>query len=208
MQQPEHLLRAQSSGYSTQKIVGVVVVGALHVLVIIGFASGLAHHLLTKLPEDFKVSVVKEVIPVKPPPPPPPPDLVKPPPPFVPPPTIIIQQEAPVNTITTTSVKPPPAQVEKPAISSPVSIGRTHECNSNYYPPIAQRLSQEGTVTLLLHITTDGSVSSASVTESSGRDSLDTAALRCVQGWHYKPATQNGQPVEASWPAKVVWKLP
>jgi protein TonB len=208
MQQPEHLLRAQTPTFTTSRAISVGLVIIFHVLVIIGFASGLAQHLITKLPDEFKAEVVKEQIPVKPPPPPPPPDLVKPPPPFVPPPTIIIQQEtAPVNTITTTNVKPPPEQ-KATGITAPASIGRAHECGSNYYPPIAQRLSQEGTTTISFRIMTDGSVSDVKVTDTSGHDSLDTAAIRCAGGWHYRPAMQNGQPVEVPWSTKVIWKLP
>jgi hypothetical protein len=44
-------------------------------------------------------------------------------------------------------------------------------------------------------------------TPSSGHDRLDQAAVQCAQAWHYKPAMQNGQPVEVPWQTAVQWKL-
>jgi protein TonB len=158
-----------------------------------------------------------EVIPPKQetvkPPPPPPPELQKPPPPFVPPPDIVIQQEAaPTNTITVQSkvaTPPPPKVVAAPAISSPVlEAGGAGKCETSYYPPIAVRLNQTGTTTVNVRISADGSVEGVTVTNSSGHDSLDQAAVRCITGaWHYKPAIQNGQPVATTKAYAIVWKL-
>lgn len=207
MQQPDHLRSFQTTQSTPRRALSFGFVALLHVFVIYAFASGLANHLVQKMPEMIKAEVVKEVIPVKPPPPPPPPDLAKPPPPFVPPPEITIQTEAPpTNTITVqnkVAAPPPPKEV---GISAPASIGRAHDCQS-YYPPIAQRLNQEGTVRVSFTITPDGSVSDPKVVESSGHDSLDQAALRCVPGWHYKPAMQNGAPVQTTWQADVKFKM-
>jgi protein TonB len=89
---------------------------------------------------------------------------------------------------------PPPKQ---PGISAPALImGGKANCAANYYPPIAVRLNQEGTVTLSVHIGADGNVQSADVTNSSGHDSIDAAGIKCVtNAWHFKPAMENGQPV-------------
>ena len=185
MQQPEHLsLRPFQVAHSNpRRILTIAAVALFHVFVIVAFATGLANQLVQKLPDELKAEVVKEQIPVKPPPPPPPPDLAKPPPPFVPPPEITIQNEAPApNAITvqhTVEVPPPP---KAQGITAPASIGRTHECQ-RFYPPLAQRLNQEGTVTVEFHISADGTVSDPKVIESSGFDSLDQAALKCVPGW-------------------------
>ena len=54
---------------------------------------------------------------------------------------------------------------------------------------------------------TDGSVSNVAVAKSSGHDRLDQAAVSCAQSWHYKPASQNGQPVEVPWQTAVKWQL-
>jgi protein TonB len=164
--------------------------------------------MMQKLPSELMAKVEETPPPAEKLPPPPPPEMVKPPPPFVPPPDINIQSEAPVtNTITTQSVVATPP-VQKPAgITAPASIGRPHSCGQRYYPPIAVRLNQEGTTVLAFKITPDGSVTDLSISESSGHDALDQAAITCAQGWQYKPAMQNGAPVEVPWKASVKWSL-
>lgn len=213
MLQPAHDLRPfQASQATPRRLVSFIAVAAFHVIVIIGFASGLAQQLAQKLPEELKAEVVPPKLPDVKPPPPPPPDLAKPPPPFVPPPEINIQSEAPsTNTITVQNkVATPPPTVQKPqGITAPASIGAPHNCpQDRWYPPLAVRLNQEGTTTLAFKITTDGSITDVTVAESSGHDSLDEAAVRCASSsWHYKPAMENGQPVEVPWKASVKWQL-
>lgn len=208
MEQPKHDLRTNTVATLAQgtprRFIALGIVALLHVVLVYALAAGLAGALIQKLPEELKAEVVKEQIPEKTPPPPPP-DLAKPPPPYVPPPEINITTEAPsTNAITTQSkVATPP---EKPAISSPASIGRPHQC-MQYYPSISQRLNEQGTVTLSFHITTDGGVSGVSVAKTSGYSRLDDAAVSCAQNWHYKPAMQNGAPVEVPWQSAVQFKL-
>jgi protein TonB len=138
--------------------------------------------------------------------------LQKPPPPFVPPPDIVISNEpAPTNTIHTTTAPPPPAAPKPvaPSISSPVlEAGGAGKCETSYYPPIAIRLNQTGTTTVSVHIGADGSVQGVDVTGSSGHDSLDQAAVKCIQAaWHYRPAVQNNQPVATTKSYAIVWRL-
>jgi protein TonB len=160
----------------------------------------LAQTLAEKVPELLKAEVLPEKIPDKTPPPPPP-DLKIPPPPFVPPPAFVIQSDvAVVDTITAQS------KVVKPLISSPASIGRPHTCQQDY-PPISQRLGEEGTTTLAFSITGDGNVTNISVAKSSGSDRLDSAAVNCASSWRYKPAIEAGHPVSVSWQAQVRWVL-
>jgi periplasmic protein TonB len=210
MQQPEHTLRRQSAAQSApRRLVGIVIVAGLHLLVIWAVAISLANGLLQKLPTDLVAKVETTPPPPEKLPPPPPPELVKPPPPFVPPPDITIANEpAPTNTITVQNqVATPPPKVA--GITAPASVGRPHNCpQGRWYPPNAVRLNQEGVTVLSFKITTDGDVKDATVAESSGHDSLDQAAIECVtQTWHYKPAMENGQPVEATWKAQITWKL-
>lgn len=63
------------------------------------------------------------------------------------------------------------------------------------YPPLSQRLGEEGTVVVALEVAADGSVSDARVVSSSGYPRLDNAALSAVRQAHFKPATINGVPV-------------
>ena len=182
-----------------------------HVFVIYAFASGLANHLVQKIPEEIKAEVVKEKIPEVKPPPPPPPDLTRPPPPFVPPPEIVIQSEANPNTITVQhQVQVPPPPPPKPVgITQPALIanGRAN-CASSFYPPIAIRLNQEGITTVAVHIGTDGGVQSVDVTNSSGHDSLDQAAIKCISSaWRFRPAMENGAPVAVVKQYAIKWVL-
>jgi protein TonB len=174
--------------------------------IVLGFAwalsTGLAQTMVEKSLDVLKAEVLPEKLPDKTPPPPPP-DLKAPPPPYVPPPDIVIQTEAApsVNTITTQSKMATP-----PPISSPASIGRPHTCMQNY-PPISQRLGEEGVTLLAFTVTTDGSVSNITVAKSSGSERLDSAAVSCATSWRYKPAIEAGHPVSVSWKTNVVWKL-
>jgi protein TonB len=206
MDQPLHDVRSSNRGTpNSNRAVAVVVVGIIHAGIIYALATGLAAGIIQKLPEEIKVAVEKPHE-EKAPPPPPPPDLAKPPPPVVPPPEIVIQQQAPAAAITTVLHKEAPVQA--PQISSPIGIGRKHECVSNHYPEASIRLQEEGTTTLNVTIDANGDVQNPSIKTSSGHDRLDQAAIQCVGGWRYKPATQNGQPVSMNGTLTIVWKLP
>ena len=211
MEQPLHTLARPSAVQATpRRALGIFVVIAIHAIVIWALITGLAQQMSQKIESEIMAKVDTTPPPVVKLPPPPPPDMVKPPPPFVPPPDITIQNEAPVtNTITTQSVvaTPPPPKVAGP--SSPVlSPGSGNNCSTNYYPPIAVRLNQEGTVLVTIHVGTDGGVTNVQVTESSGHDSLDDASIKCIMArWHFKPAMENGVAVEGTKQMKVVWRL-
>jgi protein TonB len=214
MDQPLHDFKPfQVAHANSHRVVSIGAVALFHVLAIYALASGLAQNLMAKLPQEFKAEVIPPKQEVVKPPPPPPPDLQKPPPPFVPPPDISIQTEAAApNTITVQSKVPtpppqPPAPPKPAGITAPISFAK-HDCGERFYPPIAVRLNQEGTTRLRITVGSDGSVQNAQVENSSGHDSLDQAAVRCVQSlFHYKPAMQNGQPIAATTLADIVWKL-
>jgi protein TonB len=172
---------------------------------IYALATGLASTLIAKLPEELKVAVEQEKIQPKPPPPPPP-QVDLPPPPVVPPPEINIQIETPAPSPITVTNKPPPPAPPKAPTSTPVSIGRKHECSQNY-PPMSVKLGEEGVTLLSFHVMPDGSVSNVTVAKSSGSDRLDQAAVSCAERWRYKPATMDGTPMETPWQANVQWKL-
>jgi protein TonB len=217
MEQPAHDLRPfQSTAVKSteRRAFSIGIVALIHVVAIYALATGLASQLVQKGLEEIKAEVVQEKPPDLPKtPPPPPPELQKPPPPFVPPPDINLQTEAPTqNTITqvTTAITPPPPPAPKvaqaPPITTPVSVGKAHECQSKY-PPLAMRLGHEGTVLLGMTVGQDGGVSNVHVLQSSGHDELDQGAVSCASSWHYKPATQGGQPISHEWQASVKYKI-
>lgn len=220
MDQPEHDLRpfqATTVQSTERRAVSIGVVAAIHVVAIYAFATGLASQIVHRGEEIIKAEIVKEKPPDLPKtPPPPPPPLEKPPPPFVPPPDLNIQQEAPTNAVqNVTTVTPPPPQpvVQQPPpkaapapVTTPVSVGKAHECQSKY-PALAMRLGHEGTVMLGMTVNTDGSVTNVHVVQSSGHDELDQGAVSCASSWHYKPSMRGDQPVAAEWKASVKYKL-
>jgi protein TonB len=216
MEQPVHDLRPfqhTAAKDVPSRAVGVTLVVLIHLLAIYGLATGLAQNLYQKTVQEFKAEVIPPKQEEVKPPPPPPPELQKPPPPFVPPPDIVIQSEAaPTNTITVQSKvasPPPPKQVVAPPILAPALIeGGAGKCEASYYPAVAIRLNQTGTTTVAVHIGADGSVESVNLMDSSGHDSLDQAAIRCISStWRYRPATQNGQPVATVKEYAIKWVL-
>lgn len=86
------------------------------------------------------------------------------------------------------------------------SFGRPHVCMEEY-PAISVRLGEQGTTVLAFRITTAGTVKEPRILVSSGSDRLDAAALACVASWRYRPAVQDGKPIEVEWKAEVKWSL-
>jgi len=218
MDQPLHDLRPFKVGHApSHRFVSIGFVALLHVVAIWALATGLIQDLASKLPQEFKAEVIPPKEQVKPPPPPPPPDLQKPPPPFVPPPEINIQTESTAPTITTqskvASLPPPPKVVAPPpkpaGITAPALVtARGSDCQMDY-PSIAVRLGQHGTTRVTVQVDSEGHPSNVAITNSSGYDSLDRAAIKCVQDhWHFKPAMENGRPVSSTVVRDILWQLP
>ena len=63
------------------------------------------------------------------------------------------------------------------------------------YPPISYDNAEEGTVTLLLAVQTDGSISDIRIARSSGYQRLDAAAVRSLRQAKFQPATCHGKPI-------------
>jgi periplasmic protein TonB len=89
-------------------------------------------------------------------------------------------------------------------VTPAVSIGH-HICPG--YPESTVQNRIQGKTRVAFTITAQGTVSGAAVEESSGNQQLDLAALMCVEGWLYKPATRDGQPVAAPWKIAIDWSI-
>lgn len=222
MERPEHTLRNQTGITAAQlaprRFGGLIIVTAVHIGIVALLILGMVAGEIEKKKEDIQATVEQQKVEAKAPPPPPP-DVVKPPPPFVPPPDINIQVDAPANTtaITTTQVRPPvpppPAPPPAPPAAPPPApptqpeiIAATH--TNPPYPPISQRLGEQGTSLLNITIDENGRCTEASVATSSGSNRLDTAAIDYVKlRYRWKPATQGGKPVAVRTQIKIVWSL-
>jgi protein TonB len=102
----------------------------------------------------------------------------------------------------------PAAQAARPAPASPPSFNAAYLRNPPpRYPLIARRNGEQGTVTLRVLVTRDGTPGTVVLEKTSGSASLDAAALATVKEWRFVPAQQNGQPVEAPVLVPIVFRL-
>jgi TonB family protein len=97
------------------------------------------------------------------------------------------------------------AESKLESYSRPVAIGKPHACFN--YPAVSLRLGEQGTTALSFIITREGTVRNISVSESSGYEGLDLAAVTCASSWTYLPAMAGGRKAETPWKAQVVWLL-
>ncbi len=101
----------------------------------------------------------------------------------------------------------PPARTE-PVRKSAGFDGRYRDVLQPDYPSAARRLDMEGRVELRVLIGTDGRVKQAEVRKSSGHSVLDEAAIaHALKKWRYKPATEDGTPVESWTSVPVTFEL-
>jgi protein TonB len=72
----------------------------------------------------------------------------------------------------------------------------------------SRRLGEAGALALDILVGADGHVRDAKVSQSSGYDRLDQAAVsEAKQHWHLRPATRNGVPFEQWLTLKVVFRF-
>jgi TonB family protein len=107
---------------------------------------------------------------------------------------------------TSTSDTSAPA-TDKPAPAPAAPRESPKVCKRPEYPKSALMVGATGTSSLSFLIGTDGSVRDAKVLKSSGHASLDQAALSALSLCHFKPATDNGKPVETWQPVQYVWSI-
>jgi len=199
--------------FSRTRIVSLAFVGALHILFVYALVSGLAVRMAMQIPHELMAQVVAPPQPKTEPPPPVVPSLAQPSLPTVQVPLIKITQPAVAHPITTYIGPPVPVHVAPVVVAPPATpptppsaILATH--TQPPYPPVSQRLGEEGTVQLSIAVGPDGRVSDASVATSSGKSDLDQAALDWVKShWRYKPATKDGHPVDATVRAAIVFNI-
>jgi len=82
-----------------------------------------------------------------------------------------------------------------------------HEVTAADYPVDSLPAQEVGTARVDYLVGIDGTVSEPMVTQSSGSPRLDQAAITIVSRWPFRPATENGRPVEARLFANVVFRL-
>lgn len=66
------------------------------------------------------------------------------------------------------------------------------------YPRVSQRRGEEGTVSLSIHVRSDGQVGDVSVLQSSGYRRLDAAAVKAARATTFTPAKQLGRNIDSA----------
>jgi len=209
---------------SGNKITAIVIVALIHIFVGYALVTGLAYEAAKKVIQKVTTVDIKE--PEKPkeePPPPPPKQDVAPPPPVAPPVKINVAVTPPqIQTVTT----PPPAApviaiaapaapvVAPPPPKGPSSPAQPKGNPSNWatpndYPSRALREGRTGTTGFRVTVGPDGRVTSCSITSSSGSDDLDATTCQMVtRRARFKPAMEDGSPVQGAFSSRVKWVIP
>ena len=212
---------------SGNKITSIVIVALIHVFVGYALVSGLAYEAANKVIKKVTTVDIKEEVKKEELPPPPPPEQkdVTPPPPVAPPVKINVAVTPPQ--IQTVAVAPPPAPPvviaapaapvappAPPAPSGPTSAVQARGNPASWvttddYPQRALPEEKTGTTGFRVTIGTDGRVTNCQITSSSGTPELDAATCdKFSRRARFKPAMQNGQPVEGSFSSRVRWVIP
>jgi protein TonB len=193
-----------------------VAIVALHVFIVWAIATGLAHRAVDLIAPPIQADVVQEVEKKDEPPPPPPPQLERPPV-EVPPPDVAIDlpQEAPPTAILDTTDKhivapPPPPQPVHRAVMVSAGPGKGFPQSEDYYPSASQRLGESGAANVRACVSSAGRLTSPpTIDKSSGSSRLDEGALRLAKAGDgkYRPATEDGKPVDSCFVFRVTFQL-
>jgi protein TonB len=78
---------------------------------------------------------------------------------------------------------------------------------AGYYPSASRRLSEEGSVVILIYISPNGKVTETKIETSSGVPRLDEATDKCVRLGRFDPM-KVGTEAQGSWQRlKYTWRL-
>lgn len=82
--------------------------------------------------------------------------------------------------------------------------GTYHGCQTsmNFVGPVAK---PHGPTVLVFTVAADGTVHDVAVTQASGSEPHDNAAINCVKNWRYSPATHDGVAVSMRWKVWIRW---
>jgi len=83
----------------------------------------------------------------------------------------------------------------------PLKIGQRH------YPKESLRAREQGQCKVEVTVAADGSLKDPKILQSSGYPRLEKACLDALAGGRFKPATENGVPIEKTIAFPVVWML-
>jgi TonB family protein len=200
----------------SRRTVTFLTIAGVHVLLIYAFTSGLAQHVVQIVPQLTRGVVLEELTPQRPVPPPPTID-VKPltdriEPEVLAPPSF----EFPAQTSTGPEIRTGPEVIDTPPQPPPVlhrllgGPGKGFPNTDDFYPAASRRLTETGATTVQVCVDSQGRLAGDPViTQSSGIVRLDDGALKLARAGsgHYRPTTENGQPVSSCYPYRIRFRL-
>jgi TonB family protein len=201
----------------SRRTVTFVTIAAVHVLLIYGFTSGLAQHVLPSLQIASRAVFIQEEQPPRETPPPIPlagNSLTGKTDPEIPlPPQFDFTPPAPTGPQITTGPEltreaPPETPPANHRVSGGPGMGFPN--TADFYPAAARRLAETGATTVQVCVDTQGRLTGDPVvTQGSGIHRLDDGALNLARAGsgHYRPTTENGQPVSACYPYRIRFRL-
>lgn len=102
---------------------------------------------------------------------------------------------------------PPPPPPEPPKSPGETRGAQTISTTKPAYPSSLRRRGIEGAVVVHVSIGSDGSVTGASVSGSSGYGDFDSAAVQAAYSWTFSPALEDGTPVPSSKEIRIRFSL-
>jgi periplasmic protein TonB len=203
----------------TRRSIVLFAIIGLHVFIAWALASGLARRAIELVAPPIKTEIIDEAPKREEPPPPPPPPQLERPPVEVPPPDVDVQlpaepQPTAIADVTDkpvlTTPSPLPAPPPRPVNRHGAGPGPGFPSTEDYYPAASKRLNEEGHVTVHVCVGPNGTLSEdPTVTKTSGSGRLDEGAINLAKAGsgHYRPATEDGQPVNSCFPLRITFAL-
>ncbi len=204
----------QDTNFFTRRTVVLFAIVGLHVLIAWALATGLARRAIELVAPPLQTEIVEEVQKRDEPPPPPPPQLERPPV-EVPPPDVSI--EVPVESTSTAIVDVTDKKVTAPPPPAPKAVNRVaggpakgFPNSEDYYPSASKRLGEAGSAAVHVCVNTGGKLTEEpSIQTTSGNPRLDEGALKLAKAGsgHYRPATEDGKPIDGCFAFRVTFSL-
>jgi protein TonB len=188
MQRPPHTIA--HSRLTTPRATSITFVAVIHVIAIYGLVAALVPQARIPLPpgpiEVINTSEKQTHTDHAPRV-----DFVRPAGPTVERPKIDIANTSGQGTVTTKGPAATYTTVHAESDLAPRAIASTH--TTPPYPPTSLRLGEQGTVRLLVMVSADGDVVTATVEQTSGSYMLDQAAVEWLRKhWRYHPGVHGG----------------
>jgi periplasmic protein TonB len=203
------------TNFFTRRTAVLAAIIGLHVVLAWALATGLAHRAIELIAPPLQTEMVEEVQKRDEPPPPPPPQMERPPV-EIPPPDVNIEvpvetQSTAIQDVTDKHVQAaPPQPAPKAANRVGGGPGKGFPNTEDYYPSASKRLGEAGSVVVHACVNQGGKLTEEpTVQTTSGNPRLDEGAVKLAKAGsgHYRPATEDGKPIDACFPFKITFSL-